>query len=76
MSDVARGLDFGRKLEILLSSYTGRDAFVENVLLEVPKGVFIGLHFQAFVFVKCDAVGENGVDAMVHVSFVINLVGN
>ncbi len=76
MSDVADGLDFGREFEILFNSCAGGDAFVENVLLELPTCVFSSLCFQAFVFVKRDATGENGVDTLVHVTFVIDLIGN
>ncbi len=37
---------------------------------------FIGFRFQAFVVVTCDVVGENCVDAMVHISFGINSRGH
>ena len=70
VGNVAGGLDLGRELEVLLNGYTGRDAFVKNILLELFEGVLVGLGPQAFVLTEGDAVGEDRVDAAVHIGFV------
>ncbi len=76
VSDIVRGLDFGRKLEILLNNHTGWDAFIENILPELLEGVYVGLRFQPLAFVECDAVGEDCVDKVVDVNSVMDLIGN
>ncbi len=75
-SDIARGLDFCRRLKILLNCHTDWDAFVENILLRLSTGVFIGLRFQPLVFVEGDAVGGNCVDTVVSVNIITDLLGN
>ncbi|MFN9906870.1 MAG: hypothetical protein ACK56F_12235, partial [bacterium] len=40
------------------------------------QGVFIGLRLQALVFTEGHPVREDGVNTVVHISFVINLVRN
>ena len=44
--------------------------------VELIEGVLVGLGPQAFVLTEGYAVGEDCVDAVVHIGFVVNLVGN
>ncbi len=71
VSNVVCGLNFNGEFNMLFDDSADWDVLVEDICFELFEGVLLSLGLQTLVFLKGQAVWENGVNTVVHVGFVI-----
>ena len=74
MSDIVGGRDLVRDPEVFLNCSAEPIVLVEDVRFELPERVLVSLGIQTPVLSSRDVLGEDGVDAVVHIGLVVELV--